>query len=178
MAPHWITAKDALLLLGGHLSYASPEKFALCTRALEKLVATKARLVTAGDKRAEDTAIPSGFWWATGHEAMEQNWAIGDFSTSVNSVHWRAFGVMFDFNGLRDMLPFEKASLVARELSVAGNPGWLSAKSARAFMYNDLGANPVAAGERLIDQCRLSERDACTPSTSREAPALARRAHR
>lgn len=129
---------------------------ALCTCAHLGLVETKARLLTRDRDRSENVIIPADFWWATGHEALDQNWPVGDFSTWIDrQVECRAFGVCFSLGGLRDMLAPEISATLARQLSVAGNAAWMTAKAARAFMYGELGKNPLVAGECLLDQCRL-----------------------
>lgn len=133
-----------------------PAILAICERAHAGLLIGRARLLIVGERRHENMIVPSTFWWAQGHEALQQNWTTGDFATWIEqSTHLRAFGVQFDFSGLRQMLPPEIASIAARELSVANDPGWVSAKAARRFMYERLGSNPATAGAELIDQCRL-----------------------
>ena len=155
MPPLWVPAAKALSVVAG-LSGESAARLALCGRAHAGLVKTYARLFTQGDRSEEHTEIPSTFWWAGGHEALEQDWRSGDFSTWIeNKVQWRALGVSFDFEGLREMLPAEDAAAYARRLSVGGNPDWVDAKTARRFMYSSLGANPTNAGDELISRCRM-----------------------
>jgi hypothetical protein len=55
------------------------EMLALCGRVHAGLVRTKALLLIVGGVRRENVTIPPDFWWAEGHEALEQNWATGDF---------------------------------------------------------------------------------------------------
>lgn len=113
-------------------------------------------MLLIGEDRREEVKVPAQFWWADGREALEQDWNSGDFSTWIDqSQHWQAFGVKLDLAGVAEMLPFERRAIMARELSVAANTDWMAAKAARAFMYNELGVQPVVAGVALLDQCRL-----------------------
>lgn len=155
MPTQWIPAAKALAIVTTHPSEFAA-RIALCTRANAGLVKTQARLLTMGSTRQENVAIPVEFWWAGGHEALGQDWNVGDFSTWINNLlECRAYGVSFDFDGLREMISPDKAATILREMSVASNTGWMTAKAARAFMYNELGVQPVVAGGALIDQCRL-----------------------
>ena len=156
MAVHWISADAALSVISDHTGDEYAARIALCSRASDGLLSAKARLVTIGSERHENTFVPRGFWWARGHEALEQDWTIGDFSTWIDAtVEWRVSGVTFDLSGICEMLPAATRPIVARRLSVAGDPDWIPALAARAFMYTEMGAPPAAAGGLLIEQCRL-----------------------
>ncbi|MEA1072045.1 hypothetical protein [Sphingomonas sp. LY160] len=155
MPTQWIAAHVARNLVINPPS-ESAEILALCVRAHAGLVRTRARLLIVGSVHTENTLIPPAFWWAEGHEALEQNWATGDFSTWIDqSVHWQAFGITFALNDVLEMLPVERRAIAARSLSVVGNPAWLNAKEARRFTYEKGGVNPVQAGQVLVDQSRL-----------------------
>ena len=148
MAEQWIEASRALELVGS--------AYAICERASAGLIKSSSRLLLIGNDRHEDAVIPSKFWWAEGHEALEQNWPSGDFSTWIDrSEEWKAFGVTFALSGVLEILPFERRGLTARSLSVAGNAGWVSATAARQFAYNEGKANPMKADTAVIDQAKL-----------------------
>jgi hypothetical protein len=148
MAEHWIEASRAQELVGS--------TFTLCERAKAGLVKSHAQLLLVGSERHEGAEIPSKFWWAEGHEALNQDWESGDFSTWIDrSAEWKAFGVRFALSGLIEMLPFERRALAARSLSVAGNPDWVSATEARKFSYNEGGVNPTRAATAVIEQAKL-----------------------
>ena len=109
----------------------------------------------SGNKR-ENVELPAGFWWAQGQDALNQNWATGDFSTWINQqALWEAFGVTFALAGVLELLPVERRAAAARSLSVVGMPGWLSAKEARQFGYGRAGLNPASAGRAIMDGCLL-----------------------
>ncbi|WP_156363623.1 hypothetical protein [Sphingomonas sp. Leaf357] len=108
------------------------------------------------DERQEDVEVPQEFWGAEGHEALDQDWVSGDFSTWIDhSAHWQAFGVTFGLSGLLEMLPVERRGVVAHGLSVAGSPEWIPAKGARQFAYERGGITPGKAGTAVIEQARL-----------------------
>ena len=152
----WVPASKALSLITRELGDEHLAAYAICERAHASLLAAKAELLILDQRRSENAPIPSEFWWAQGHEALEQDWLRGDFSTWIDrDIEARAFSVTFDFEGLRKLLPPEKGALALRELSVSSDPAWVSASEARRFMYEKLGVPPISAGSQLIDQCRL-----------------------
>lgn len=156
MAVHWISADVALSVVAEHSESEGAARMALCGRASAGLLSARARLLTIGNDRHEHGFVPAKLWWARGHEALQQDWTVGDFTTWIdNRDEWRAYGVTFDLSGICEMLPAPTRPIVARRLSVAGDPDWITAQAARAFMYNELRAQPASAGELLIDQCRL-----------------------
>jgi hypothetical protein len=57
--------------------------------------------------------------------------------------------------GIKQMLPAPRAAAVARQMSVAGDPDWVTALAARAFVYGELRTQPAIAGRLLINQSRL-----------------------
>ena len=67
-----------------------------------------------------------GFWWAEGHEALNQDWQAGDFSTWINhAVEVKAFGVSFDFVALSELVPADKQATALRRFSVMANDEWI-----------------------------------------------------
>ena len=148
MAEQWIEASRALELVG--------TSYTLCERMNAGLIPSRARLLLIDDVRHENVDIPSKFWWADGREALDQDWATGDFSTWIDrSEQWKAFGVTLALSGVLDMLPFEQRGLTARSLSVIGNSEWISANEARKFAYNEGGVNPTGAATAIIEQAKL-----------------------
>ena len=81
--------------------------------------------------------------------------AVGDFSTWINrKVEWKAFGVLFDLEGVLAMIPAERRGRHKLSLSVAGDPAWLTAKQARQHVAEWGGVAGLKAGNVLIDNCR------------------------
>lgn len=148
MVEQWIEASRALELAGSN--------YALCERLSAALIQSRARLLTIDDARHENATLPAKFWWADGHEALNQDWATGDFSTWIDrSEEWKAFGVTFALSGLLEMLPIERRGVTARSLSVAGDADWVSASEARRAAYDAGGVNPTRAAPAVIEQARL-----------------------
>lgn len=148
MAGQWIQASRALEIVGSH--------YALCERLRAGMVRASARLFLKDDERLEEVILPTEFWWAGGHEALEQDWDAGDFSTWIDhSEHWQAFGVTIELEGILGMLPFERRAIVTRELSVVGNPAWIPASEVRRLAYEVAKINPASAGSFVIEQARL-----------------------
>lgn len=148
MAEHWIDATQALEIAG--------DRIALCTRLHAGLIAARARTLTMDGEEAHGVAVPKSFWWATGHEALEQDWASGDFSTWIDrEKQVLAFGVTFPLSGILEMVTFEQRAMIAHKLSVAGSPDWIPAKEARRLAYDRFHHNPMMAGTAIVEQARL-----------------------
>jgi predicted nucleotide-binding protein len=93
MAKDWITAADALALIG--LSHYQATR-TICKRAHAGLVRAKAKRYFRDAQAADNVDVPAEFWWANGATALEQNWSTGDFETWLDhEIHLRAFGVTF-----------------------------------------------------------------------------------
>lgn len=81
-------------------------KLAIATRAHDGLVRTRAERFIKQGETIDDAELPKEFWWAEGHEALEQNWVSGDFSTWINkSWEWKAFGVRFHRDDIAKLIP-------------------------------------------------------------------------
>jgi len=129
---------------------------AICARCHGGLIRSRAAVFDRHGQESRDVELPRQFWWAEGHEALEQNWDVGDFSTWIDSKeHWRAYGVRFALDDLLKLIPFEEQGVTRLRLSVAGNPTWASAREAQRFAYNEAQFPPVSAGSSIIAQCRL-----------------------
>ena len=107
MAEQWISASLAYDIAGGR----SP----LCGRLHVGLIKSRARLLTIEDRQFEHAPVPKEFWWALGHEALEQNWETGDFSTQLKgSGRAQAFGVTFPLSSVLELSAVEDRSKLAR----------------------------------------------------------------
>ena len=155
MATQWITAATAFSIVE-QVAGSAEARFALCTRAHHGLLKSRAdRFVVNGQSR-ESPLLDEAFWWARGHEALEQDWKLGEFSTWIDrKLHCEAFGVMFELHGVLALLPIELHPRIALSLSAAGNPAWVPAAQTRRHVYGPGGVSPMKADEVLIDQCRL-----------------------
>lgn len=148
MGEQWIDAGQAKAIAGS--------TYTLCERLHAGLINSRATLLTRDNQSLGMSSLPAEFWWAEGHEALEQDWSAGDFSTWLDrKVHLKAFGVQLALSGVLETLPFDQRAVTARNLSVASNGGWVSARAARQFAYEAAGANPIKAGTTILAQARL-----------------------
>lgn len=155
MADQWLRAAKALEILTRDSGYYDSVR-SLCSRAHQGLIRSRAQLLVVGEEKRNSVEVPASFWWAGGEDALEQDWDRGDFSTWIErKVQWRAFGVEFDVDGFKLMLPTEVGSKIARELSTSNNPEWVTAIAARKQLYMSNFASPTSADQVLLDQCRL-----------------------
>jgi hypothetical protein len=92
----WISAANAVALLKPILS-AYEAQMTICQRAHNGLIRARAERFMRDDKADDNLEVPRRFWHAEGHQALQQNWTTGDFSTWIEhgNVHLRAFGVTF-----------------------------------------------------------------------------------
>lgn len=101
----WLSAAEALRRVEAVMSEGRA-RLAICTRAHDALIRTHAERFIKDRQIFEDIDLPTAFWWAEGHEALEQNWVSGDFSTWVNErSQWKAYGVRFLERDIAKLLP-------------------------------------------------------------------------
>ncbi len=89
----------------------------ICERAFAGLIRARAEQFHQGSRTFQNHDIPKEFWWAKGHEALNQDWAAGDFSTWIDQkFELKAFGVTFARADIERLLPTQaqaKAPAVA-----------------------------------------------------------------
>lgn len=105
VAEDWLSASETIRLVRtATLSREAHQAIAL--RASAGMLRAWAELLIVAGEHHSEVAVPKSFWWAGGHEALEQNWELGDFSTWVQRK-WKlqAFGVRFHRGDLSRMLP-------------------------------------------------------------------------
>jgi hypothetical protein len=147
MAHEWIAAHTALHYLTDEI-YSYNEQRAICERAHSGMIAAKADLLVWNGKEHRQQLIPKEFWWAEGHEALEQNWTTGDFSTWIDkSIEVRAFGVSFDFLGISELAPAECRAVGMQRISVTGDNQWIPAVELRRLVYSQ---NAISAAGAII----------------------------
>ena len=155
MSTIWIEAALALKIAsnGAQQTFGA---FTLCERAYAGLIRAKAKTFIFGEDTKSDAEIPTGFWWAKGHEALKQNWEVGDFSTCIDQrVKMNAFGVRFALDDVLETLPVEQRAVAARQCSVQGSNDWYSARQARDMVANNENLNSFTAGNRIIELAKL-----------------------
>ena len=152
-AEQWIPASQAQNLVSAPHTDA---RVAICARANAGLIKARAELFVVDNKKIGAVQIPEIFWWAGGHEALEQNWETGDFSTWIDQkIHMQAFGVSFGLDGVLELLPIERRAVVAKSVSIVAKPEWLSATEARRFAHERARINPNIGTVAILDACRL-----------------------
>jgi len=154
MSLRWIPAPRALSLLD-ELSGGRDFRQVLIKRAASGALKSKADVLHLEGDTLLDVVLKPAFWDWDRYAEAEEHWQCGDFVATIDGLRSNAMGVCFELGALSHLLPIEMRPQLLRSVSVAGDPGWVSAKAARAFMYNDLKAAPTQAGAVLIDQCRL-----------------------
>lgn len=102
----WVRAAEALAILKPILTeYAA--RLRICERAHGGLIRCRAEQFHHGQRILHNYNLPKEFWWAEGHQALEQDWVAGDFSTWVErgSLQLKAFGVTFARADIEKLLP-------------------------------------------------------------------------
>lgn len=149
MAHEWIAAATALRFLSDE-PYTYNEQRAICERAHSGMIAARADLLVWGKEEHADARIPKYFWWAEGHEALDQNWQSGDFSTWIDQkIEVKAFGVSFDFLAINELAPAERRSVGLQRISVASDADWIPARELHRLVY---GRNAIAAAGPMMVQ--------------------------
>lgn len=148
MAEQWISAAEAYSIVQNN--------HAICERLHAGLIIARAKRFILGGRQDDDFVIPSGFWWAEGHVALEQNWKSGDFSTVIRDQYSaKAFGVSIELSGILEMLPAERRAAVTRNLSVAFNGRWTRAIDAANLVRERTGLSLIQAIGELTLQAGL-----------------------
>lgn len=111
----WVTASEAVAMLQPAL-FESQARERICERAHAGLIRTRAEHFQKGGDTVADVEIPREFWWAEGHQALDQDWVVGDFSTwNDNRIPLKAFGVTFALPDIQKLLPPGSQTGAARE---------------------------------------------------------------
>jgi hypothetical protein len=102
----WVRAAEAVVMLKPILTEYSAQ-LRICQRAHGGLIRARAEQFHHGQRVFYNHDIPKEFWWAKGHQALEQDWAVGDFSTWIErgSIQLKAFGVTFARADIQKLLP-------------------------------------------------------------------------
>ncbi len=147
MVEYWIDASAALELAGSSQ--------ALLTRLRAGLLGCKVEALVVENERRSETSLPAAFWEVDRYSELVEDWQSGDFSSVIDSERWVALSVRFDFRGVLELLPFERRALATRNLSVAGNPLWMSAQIARRFAYEHCGVSVHGSDKFIVEQARV-----------------------
>ena len=169
MNDEWISAADAYELVRKE----NPSRAAeiICSRAHDGIIVARATTLIVGKKRAEDVDVPAKFWWATGHAALTQAWASGDFETWIdNRIHCRAYGVMFPRRGIMAMLT--PAVVTPAALSGLGEDIYASSARCMDVLQKRLKGTEREVANHIIRLCAAGLVEARCASFSYEYPDL------
>jgi len=102
----WVKAAEAVAMLKPILAEYSA-RLRICERAHGGLISARAEQFHQGQRVFHNHDVPKEFWWAEGHPALEQDWAVGDFSTwiEMGTLQLKAFGVTFARADIEKLLP-------------------------------------------------------------------------
>lgn len=101
----WVRAAEAVEILKPILAEYSA-RLRICERAHGGLIRARAEQFHVGQRIFHNYDVPREFWWAEGHEALEQDWAAGDFSTWIErKIRLKGFGVTFAQADIVKLLP-------------------------------------------------------------------------
>jgi hypothetical protein len=102
----WVRAAEAVAMLKPILAEYSAQ-LRICQRAHGGLIRARAEQFHHDQRVFHNHDIPKELWWAEGHQALEQDWAAGDFSTWIErgSIQLKAFGVTFARADIQKLLP-------------------------------------------------------------------------
>jgi hypothetical protein len=101
----WVRAAEAVGMLKPILAEHAARR-RICERAHSGLIRARAGQFHYGQRVFRNHDIPKEFWWAKGQEALEQDWATGDFSTWLeHRTQLKAFGETFARADIGKLLP-------------------------------------------------------------------------
>jgi hypothetical protein len=101
----WISAAEAVAMLKPIMTEYSA-RIRICERAYGELIHARAEQFHVDQQVSHNQDIPKEFWWAEGNQALEQDWATGDFSTWIDHrIHLKAFGVTFARADIEKLVP-------------------------------------------------------------------------
>lgn len=155
MAHEWIRARDALRFVAT-ASNDYDARMAICRRAFNGALAAKAGRFLSSLGEKSEWLLPKSFWWAEGHNALEQDWSAGDFSTIFERDQYlRAFDVSFDFIALNEMVPAAQRPAAMQSISVSGDQDWMPARDLHGQAFGQYG--PTVAARAILEQCRIGQ---------------------
>jgi hypothetical protein len=77
----WISAAEAVQLLKPVFDSAYEAQMTICKRSRSGMIRARAQRFLMDGRKRDNCEIPKEFWWAEGHQALNQNWTAGDFDT-------------------------------------------------------------------------------------------------
>jgi len=146
----WLSAAEALQQVSQIMTNYQA-RHAIADRAHDGLVRARAVRFVKHRETIDNVELPKEFWWAGAHEALEQNWPAGDFSTWINHTwHWKAYGVRFSRDDIEAMLPQRERLAFARM-----EPGnYAPAATCLRELQSSLRSDEATAEQLILKSCR------------------------
>jgi hypothetical protein len=148
-AEGWLTAAAALALLKPAMGEYTA-KMTICARANAGLIQARAQRFIRDGRARDGVEIPAEFWWARGHEALEQNWKSGDFETWIKQrIHLKAYGVSFLRSQIEAIVPHQPS------FPDRGPTGWKQVDRALETAHTELSTSRHEEDYQVIGlRCR------------------------
>lgn len=147
MAEHWISTRKAIEII--------KSEDALVERLRTGAIRARAERLATENRVAERVMVDRDFWRHDVYYDPTFDWQTGDCRSTIDGIETSISGVSIDVAGVLEIVPFEQRGLVARGLSVAGSPDWVSAQEAKRLVYSASRANVNIAGQLITEQAKL-----------------------
>jgi hypothetical protein len=120
----WASAAEAIQLLKLVFDSTYEAQMIICKRAHNGMIRARAQRFLLDGRKRDNFEIPKEFWWAEGHQALNQNWTAGDFDTWIDngSHHLEAFGVSFLRADIDTMIPASASTTQMPAAQAAASP--------------------------------------------------------
>ena len=146
----WLPAAEALRRVG-QIMTGTQARYAIADRAHDGLVRSRAVRFVKHRETHDNVELPKEFWWASAHEALEQNWAVGDFATWIDRAYqWKAYGVRFSRDDIEAMIP--RRERLALDRMEPGN--YAPAATCLSELRETLACDDATAARLILKNCR------------------------
>lgn len=146
MAEQWIPAHKAYEIIGSELRLTSMLR--------NGLLKAKAGMISSSSDEYARNPIRSDFWQTDRYHEFKADWHSGYCSNVFEgTIEVYISGLTIELSGLLEAVPADERGLLARSLSVAGDPDWIPALEARRLCFSVV--NPTNAASWLMEQARL-----------------------
>lgn len=146
----WLPAAEALRRVS-QIMTDYQARHAIADRAHDGLLRAHAGRFVKNGEVLDDVLLPKEFWWAGAHEALEQNWPAGDFSTWIRRMyHWKAYGVRFSRDDIEAMIP--RRERLALDRMEPGN--YAPAATCLSELRETLACDDATAARLILKNCR------------------------
>lgn len=146
MTEQWIPAHKAYEIVGSELR--------LTNMLRAGLLKAKAGMISSSSDEYARNPVRSDFWKTDRYHEFQADWHSGYCSNVFDgTIEVYLSGLTIELSGLLEAVPADERGLLARSLSVAGDPDWIPALEARRLCFSVV--NPTNAASWLMEQARL-----------------------